>query len=120
TEIDIQQFMMKRYGEVGLAPSPMIVAVNANAASPHYFPSKERNSPIRRGDLVLIDTVSKVTKPRAPAADLTWVGYVGDTVPDDYVKIWSIVYSAQQAAFNYVREAFRAGRKITGAEVDDV
>ncbi|MCV4594038.1 M24 family metallopeptidase, partial [Escherichia coli] len=41
-------------------------------------------------------------------------------MPDDYVKIWSIVYSAQQAAFNYVREAFRAGRKITGAEVDDV
>jgi Xaa-Pro aminopeptidase len=67
TEIDVQQFMMKRYGEVGMRPSPMIVAVNANAASPHYFPTKDRNSPIKRGDLVLIDTVSKVDKPRAPA-----------------------------------------------------
>lgn len=120
TEIDVQQFMQKRYADLGLAPSPMIVAVNANAASPHYFPSKERNSPIRRGDLVLIDTVSKVTKPRAPAADLTWVGYVGETVPEEYSRIWSIVFSAQQAAFNFVRDAFRSGRRITGAEVDDV
>ena len=120
TEIDIQQFMQRRYSELGLAPSPMIVAVNANSAFPHYFPTKERNSPIRRGDLVLIDTVSKVTKPRAPAADLTWVGYVGDTVPEEYSRIWSIVFSAQQAAFNYVRDAFRGGRTITGAEVDDV
>lgn len=120
TELDIQQFLMKRYEEAGLQPSPMIVAVNANAASPHYFPTAKSNTPIRRGDLVLIDTVSKVRKPRAPAADLTWVGYVGETVPKEFTDIWDIVYAAQQVAFNYVRDAFRSGRKITGAEVDDV
>ncbi|MFN6965102.1 MAG: M24 family metallopeptidase [Pyrinomonadaceae bacterium] len=120
TEIDIQQFMMKRYGEVGMQPSPMIVAVNANAASPHYFPTKERNSPIRRGDLVLIDTVSKLAKPKAPAVDMTWVGYVGETVPEEYTRIWNIVYEAQQAAFNFVRDSFRAGKPIRGADVDDV
>lgn len=120
TEIDVQQFMMKRYSEEGMNPSPMIVAVNANAASPHYFPTKDRNSPIKRGDLVLIDTVTKVAKPKAPAADLTWVGYVGETVPDEYVKIWNIVYDAQQAAFNFVRSAFRDRKVITGAQVDDI
>ncbi|HXF43167.1 MAG TPA: Xaa-Pro peptidase family protein [Pyrinomonadaceae bacterium] len=120
TELDIQAFMMRRYGEVGLEPSPMIVAVNQNAASPHYFPRNNRNSPIRRGDLVLIDTVSKVKKPKAPAADLTWVGFVGDSVPEKYTKIWDIVFNAQQTAFRYVRDAFRSGRVITGAEVDDI
>ena len=120
TEIDVQQFMMKRYSEVGMRPSPMIVAVNANAASPHYFPTKERNSPIRRGDLVLIDTVSKVDKPRAPAVDLTWMGYVGETVPDEYARIWNIVYEAQQAGFNFVRTSFRSGKPIRGTDVDDV
>src|SRR5687767_10895304 len=94
TEIDVQQFMMNRYKDVGMRPSPMIVAVNANAASPHYFPTKEKNSPIKRGDLVLIDAVSKMDKPRAPAVDLTWMGYVGEAVPEEHVKIWNIVYGA--------------------------
>lgn len=120
TEIDIQQFMMKKYTEVGMRASPMIVAVNANAASPHYFPTKDRNSPIKRGDLVLIDAVSKVDKPRAPAVDLTWMGYVGESVPEEHVKIWNIVYEAQQAAFNFVRTSFRSGKSIRGADVDDI
>ena len=120
TEIDIQQFMMKKYTQVGMRSSPMIVAVNANAASPHYFPTKERNSPIKRGDLVLIDAVSKVDKPRAPAVDLTWMGYVGETVPEEYVKVWNIVYDAQQSAFNFVKTSFRNGKSIRGADVDDV
>ncbi|MBA2335669.1 MAG: M24 family metallopeptidase, partial [Blastocatellia bacterium] len=120
TEIDVQQFMMKRFSEEGMQPSPMIVAVNANAASPHYFPTIDRNSAIKRGDLVLIDSVTKLTKPKAPAVDLTWVGYVGETVPEEYVKIWNIVREAQNAAFNFVQTSFRNGKIITGAQVDDV
>jgi Xaa-Pro aminopeptidase len=120
TEIDIQNFMMKKYTEVGMRSSPMIVAVNANAASPHYFPTKERNSPIKPGDLVLIDAVSKVDKPNAPAVDLTWMGYVGETVPEEYVKVWNIVYGAQQAAYEFVKSSFKAGKPIRGADVDDV
>jgi Xaa-Pro aminopeptidase len=120
TEIDVQQFMMKRFADEGLNPEPMIVAVNANAASPHYFPTKDRNSPIKRGDLVLIDTVTKVRKPKAPATDLTWVGYVGETVPEEYVKVWNIVRDARDAAYNFVKQSFQAGKTIRGAEVDDV
>ena len=120
TEFDVQEFMMKQYSKVGMKPSPMDVSVNANAASPHYFPTKEKNSPIKRGDLVLIDAVSKMDKPRAPAVDLTWVGYVGETVPEEYVKIWNIVYDAQQSAFNFVKTSFKNGKVIRGADVDDV
>jgi Xaa-Pro dipeptidase len=121
TENDVQQFMMKRYGEEGMNPSPMIVAVNANAASPHYFPRQGQGAQIKRGDLVLIDTVTKMAnRQRAPAADLTWVGYVGETVPEEYVKIWNIVFEAQQSALRAVREAFKSSRPITGAQVDDV
>ncbi len=120
TENDVQAFMMKRYDEEGMNPSPMIVAVNANAASPHYFPRAGKGAPIKRGDLVLIDTVTKVKKPKAPAADLTWMGYVGETVPEEYTKIWNIVFEAQQSALNAIREAFKTGKPITGAQADDV
>ncbi|HKX83368.1 MAG TPA: M24 family metallopeptidase [Pyrinomonadaceae bacterium] len=120
TENDVQAFMMKRYEEEGMNPSPMIVAVNANAASPHYFPRQGKGAVIKRGDLVLIDTVTKVKKPKAPAADLTWVGYVGETVPEEYVKIWNVVFDAQQSAFNFVKNSFQTHKTITGAQVDDV
>ena len=120
TEIDVQKFMMKRFEEEGLNPEPMIVGVNENAASPHYFPRPGSAAAIKRGDLVLIDTVTKVRKPKAPATDLTWVGYVGETVPDEYVKIWNIVREARDAAYNFVKTSFREGKSIKGAEVDDV
>jgi Xaa-Pro aminopeptidase len=120
TEIDIQNYMMDQYAKVGMRRSPMIVAVNADAASPHYFPTKATAKPIKRGDLILIDAVSKVDKPKAPAVDLTWMGYVGETVPDEYVRIWNIVYDAQQSAYNFIKDAFKNGRTITGAEADDV
>lgn len=120
-ENDVQQFMMKRFGDEGLNPSPMIVAVNANAASPHYFPRANQGASIKRGDLVLIDATTKVAnKQRAPAADLTWVGYVGDSVPEEYVKVWNIVFDAQQSALKAIRDALKAGRPITGAQADDV
>ncbi|MCC7309188.1 MAG: aminopeptidase P family protein [Acidobacteria bacterium] len=121
TETDVQQFIGKRYGELGLNPSPGIVAVNANAASPHYSPRRGQGAPINRGDLVLIDSTSKVAnRPGAPAADLTWVGYVGETVPAEYTKIWDIVFDAQQSAYRAIRDAFKNGKPITGAQADDI
>src|SRR5439155_7553647 len=44
TEWDIAQFMLRRYEEEGMEQEPMIVAVNANTANPHYMPTKEKNS----------------------------------------------------------------------------
>src|ERR1043166_6476270 len=50
TEWDIAQFMLRRYKEEGMEQEPMIVAVNANTANPHYMPTEKKNSPIKRGD----------------------------------------------------------------------
>src|SRR5947208_602457 len=41
TEYDIQQFIARRLDEEGMTREDGIVAVNANAANPHYFPTKE-------------------------------------------------------------------------------
>ena len=120
TEYDIQQFMEKRFGEEGMTEDSPDVSVGANTANPHYGPTKEKSAPIKKGDFVLFDVVSKLKKPKATYADLTWVGYVGDSVPPEYVKIWNIVRDARDAAFNFVRSAMKDKKFITGAEVDDV
>src|SRR5437762_138584 len=120
TEWDIAQFMLRRYEEEGMQQEPMIVAVNANAANPHYLTTKEKNSPVRRGDFVLIDAATKLTKPDAVATDQTWTGYVGESVPDDYSHIFNIVREARDSAVDFVRKNIGAGKSIRGAEVDDV
>jgi Xaa-Pro aminopeptidase len=121
TEHDVQQFMMRRFGEEGMDEEPMIVAVNANSADPHYFPTADRNSAIRRGDFVLIDSVTKMkTPPHAICTDQTWTGYVGESVPEEYVRIFNVVREARDAAVDFVRTNVRAGKPIRGADVDDV
>lgn len=120
TEWDIAQFMLDRYKEAGMLQEPMIVAVNANTADPHYMPTKDKNSPIKRGDFVLIDAATKFDKPEAVATDQTWTGYVGETVPEEYNRIFHIVRDARDSAVDFVRKNIRAGKPIRGAEVDDV
>src|SRR5213083_2274089 len=100
TEWDIAQFMLRRYSEEGMQQEPMIVAVNANSANPHYMPTKEKNSPVRRGDFVLIDAATKLTKPESVATDQTWTGYVGESVPEEYSRIFNIVRDIPGVCFN--------------------
>jgi Xaa-Pro aminopeptidase len=120
TEYDIQQFIARRLEEEGMTRENGIVAVNANTANPHYAPTREATLPIKRGDFVLLDIVGKLRQPGAVYTDQTWTGYVGDNVPEEFVRIFNIVREARDGATEFVRKNVRAGKSIRGAEVDDV
>ena len=120
TEYDIQQFIARRLEEEGMLRENGIVAVNANTANPHYTPTREATLPIKRGDFVLLDIVGKLKQPGAVYTDQTWTGYVGETVPEEFVRIFNVVREARDAATEFVRKNVREGRRIHGAEVDDV
>ncbi len=66
TEWDIKQFILARYKEAGIfidhGPD---VAVNANASNPHYDPTQDACSEIKKGDLVLIDMWGKLEQPES-------------------------------------------------------
>src|SRR5919205_82901 len=120
TEYDIQQFIARRLAEEGMTSGGGDVSVGANTANPHYSPTEQVSAPIRRGDFVLFDISEKLNKPGAIVADQTWVGYVGETVPEEYVRVFNIVREARDSATKFVRAAAREGRGIRAAEVDDV
>jgi Xaa-Pro aminopeptidase len=120
SEYDIQQFINRRLDEEGLTSGGPNVSAGANTANPHYQPAPESSAPIRRGDFVLFDVSEKLKRPGSIVADQTWTGYVGETVPEEYVKIFNIVREARDSATEFVRAAFRDGRVIRAAEVDDV
>ncbi|HET7214917.1 MAG TPA: M24 family metallopeptidase [Terriglobia bacterium] len=120
SEYDVQQEMMRLFAAKGVeTDEPPIVAVNANAANPHYDPAKDSALPIREGDFVLLDVWAKQSKPGAVYFDVTWTGYVGETVPARYTEIFNIVREARDAAVDRVREAMQKGSPLYGYQVDD-
>ncbi|MFO7446617.1 MAG: Xaa-Pro peptidase family protein [Ignavibacteriaceae bacterium] len=120
TEYDVQQFIMNEFAERKyFTDHPPIVGVNENSANPHYAPTPEINKPVKKGDFVLIDLWAKVNKESGVWADITWNGYMGDTIPEKYVKIFNIVAEARDKAFSLVEERYKAGKEVRGFEVDD-
>lgn len=120
TEYDVQQFMLSEFKRRGLkteeAPN---CSVNANSANPHYEPTRELNRPLNRGDFVLIDLWAKKDKPRSVYADITWTGYIGETVPAEYAKVFEVVKGGRDAALRFVQQSYASGTEIYGCQVDD-
>jgi Xaa-Pro dipeptidase len=121
TEYDVQQFMKNRFTENGLismeAPN---CSVNANSGNPHYEPTKDVHAELHEGDFVLIDLWAKKNKPGATYNDITWVGYLGTSVPEKYTKIFNIVKNARDAAVDFLKKSFAEKKTVRGCDVDDV
>jgi Xaa-Pro aminopeptidase len=119
TEFTIQNFVLGRIAAHNLhTDEAPIVATNANAANPHFGPSAEKDTPIHRGDLVLIDLFAKERDPDSIYGDLTWMGFVGDRVDDEHARIFNLVAAARDAAVALIQGRIGEGRSISGAEAD--
>ena len=120
TEYDVQQYIMDEFEKRNYyTDSPPIVGVNENSANPHYTPTSEIFKPIHKKDFVLIDLWAKTKNTDSVWADITWVGFAGDTVPEKYINIFNIVSKARDEAFNFVSSRFAAHKEVRGFEVDD-
>ncbi|MCR5692642.1 MAG: M24 family metallopeptidase [Bacilli bacterium] len=120
SEYEIQKYICDRFHEEGMVyDDPAIVAIGKNASDPHYGPSKEVSSPIKKGDLVLIDMWAKMDDPEGVYADITWMGYVGEKVPEIYAKRFEILKKAIEADFEFLKNELPK-RAVAGYEVDQI
>jgi Xaa-Pro aminopeptidase len=120
SEYDVQQYMMRRFKEEALTTyDPPMVGVNDHPADPHFDTPKEGARVFKKGDTVLIDMWAKKDVPGGIYYDITWVGYIGDTPPPKYVKIFNAVKAGRDAAVKFVKEKFARGETCYGWEVDD-
>ena len=94
-----------------------IVANGVNAADPHYEPG-EHGADLRSGDLVLLDLWSKETE-ESIYADQTWMGFLGDRVPDRVQDLFAVIRDGRDAGVALLRERWADGAPIQGYEVDD-
>ena len=142
TEFQVAEFIRGRFKEEGLSsPDGPIVATNAHASDPHYEPEDKGSSVIRQGDWVLIDLWAKAVNPFIKGgidhssslekgelevgpgpvyADITWVAYVGDSVPERQQEIFDIVTGARDAALTFLEDSFQQGEAVQGWQADRV
>lgn len=116
TEFALQQRVLAAFAARGLETEHApIVAVDANAANPHYAPSPTRSPAIGMDCVLLLDLWAR--EPGGIFADQTWMATIG-TPPAGFDAAWAAVREGRDAAIARVREAMAAGTPPTGAALD--
>lgn len=121
TEYSVQQFIVDQFRAAGMTwDHDPIVAVNGNAALPHYAPTAQQHSPIRRGDMLLIDLWAKETNNRDDCyADITWTAYCGEHPPPTARRVFDVVAKARDTGVSLISQTLESGKTLPGYEVDD-
>jgi len=118
-EYDVQQAMVRWFGEEGLvSDSAPCVSAQENAGNPHYQATAAAHRAINPGELVLLDLWGKLPTPGAVFADITWMGFTGPAVPEIYAKAFDAARAGRDAGVELVKSAAREGRELRGYEVD--
>jgi Xaa-Pro aminopeptidase len=121
TECDVRDFILDQFRrESMITDHGPIVAANAHASDPHFEPSRDRDTEIRRGDFVLIDVWAKLNEPNAVYYDITWTGVCSSTIPSDIQNVFTIVTGARDAAVSFLQSEIRKGNPLAGYQVDDI
>jgi Xaa-Pro aminopeptidase len=119
TEYDLKAWILKEFEASGVTTEEgPDVAVGPHASDPHYGPTLETASPIREGDLLLLDVWGKTKAPGSVYYDVTWMGFLGAKVPEKIGKIWGIVREARDKAIDLIRTSIAAGKPLQGCQVD--
>ena len=117
-EYEVQQRMVGWFTELGLVEDQPNVSAQENAGNPHYMPPRTGSRAIRPDELVLIDLWSKLPTPGAVFADITWVGYTGASVPEEYARAFAAARDGRDAAVELVKTAAAGQRDLRGWQVD--
>lgn len=123
TEYEVQQYIHKEFKKLGLQISKkhpdMIVAFNESSAIPHYYPLKENSKKLEKDSLILIDLWARLKQKDSPFSDITWIGYYGDNIPEEIIKVWNIIKTARDSCIDFISSELNKGRFPTGKEIDD-
>jgi Xaa-Pro dipeptidase len=119
TEYDLQQWILREFDAAGIVREEgPDIAVNAHASDPHYGPAEGKSSPIREGDLLLLDVWGKKSAPGSVYYDVTWMGFLGAKVPDKYAKVFAVLRESRDKAIDLIQSHVSAGKPLQGWQVD--
>ena len=118
SEYDVVAFLENGYRLRGLSGT-VSVAIGANTAKPNYVPSQRSSRAIKEGQLIMLRLTGAVLDSDRPIhASLSWVGYVGKTVPERFEKVFDAVSGARDQTVAFIRERAGKRRLLRGFEAD--
>ena len=121
TEYEVAELIRTLYLEQGLETSDgPVVATNAHSSDPHFDPTESQSAVISEGDWVLIDLWARLQGVDTMYADITWTGYIGETVPLRQQQVFDTVTGARDFALAEIESAMAVGRELQGWQVDRV
>ena len=117
TEYALQTWITEKFaaGDLETDHGP-IVAIGPNAANPHYEPTAQKSSTIKRGDILLVDLWAR--EKNGVFADQTWMGSLGQPSERDK-SVWLAVRDARDAAISLLAKRIGEHQPVRGGEVDD-
>jgi Xaa-Pro aminopeptidase len=119
TEYDLQQWILREFDTAGIVREVgPDIAVNAHASDPHYGPAEGKSSPIREGDLLLMDVWGKKNAPGSVYYDITWMGFLGAKVPEKYAKVFAVLRQSRDTAIDLIQSHVSTGKPLQGWQVD--
>ena len=120
TEYVLKQWILNAFDVAGVTTEEgPDVAVGANASDPHYGPVEGKSAPIREGELLLLDVWAKKKTPGSVYYDVTWTGFLGAKVPEEYAKVFRVVRDARDKAVELIRSSIAKGKPLQGWQVDN-
>jgi Xaa-Pro dipeptidase len=121
TESDIYDFIMERFAAARLETNHgPVVAANGHGSDPHFAPTREASVAFKPSDWVLIDLWARETGSNGIYADITWVAYIGDSVPAEHQGVFDVVTGSRDAATEFLRQRIASGENAMGWEADQV
>lgn len=118
SEHDVTAFLENGYHARGLRGT-ISVAIGGNTAKPAYVPSPRSSRAIKEGHLLVIRLTGAVVDSERPIhASLSWVAYVGSSVPENFSKVFQTVSAARDATIGFIRERAAKRRLLKGFEAD--
>ncbi|HJZ86485.1 MAG TPA: Xaa-Pro peptidase family protein [Polyangia bacterium] len=118
-ETEVQDAMMAEFAQRRcVTDHPPIVAVGPHSADPHYVPTRERATPCKPGEMLLLDLWCKEDDARAVYADITWMAFIGATPAPEHAKVWQVVREGRDVGVEKVRRDHAEGKRIEGWQVD--
>ena len=120
TESRIQSWILDYFRDNNLVTDhPALVASGVHSSDPHYEVPSEGGI-ISPGDIIQFDIWAKENLPGAIYADISWVGVLAKTVPEELQTLFQTVTGARDRALDYISDRFEQGLPVIGADVDRV
>ncbi len=121
TEFEVKEHVLARFEALGVTceTETPIIGFNDHPSDPHFEPKQANTYTLKYGDTILVDVWARRKDPVGIYYDITWCGFAGKEPPAQYVEIFGVVRDARDAALEFVRQRYAAGKPVHGWEVDD-